>query len=68
MTDAIICAAILRHLNQNAKPGPHFFATQDAKDFGAIDIIEKFRSHDCTIIYTFEECMQRLRINPPASP
>lgn len=63
MTDAIVCASILRHLSESAQPGPHYFATRDAADFGAIDMVQQFRQLGCTVIFTFEECAQRLQIS-----
>lgn len=64
MTDAIICAAVLRHLARSNQPGPHVFATLD-KDFRSDDIVERFGRLGCAVAFSFEECAQRLRIDPP---
>lgn len=65
MTDAIICAAILKHLSRADRQGSHMFATLD-KDFRSDDIVERFARADCVVAFSFEECVQRLRIRPSA--
>jgi hypothetical protein len=63
MQDAIICAAILMHLQATQTPGPHIFATRDASDFADPDIVAQFERFDCVIVRTFAECAQRLRLD-----
>lgn len=62
LQDAIIGAAVLRHLQLSRTPGPHYFATRDVSDFSDPAIVARFADFECLIVPSFEECARRLRL------
>jgi hypothetical protein len=51
--DAIIFAAIVSHLAARPSDGPHYFVSQNTKDFGTAPIAEELSRFDCTFVADF---------------
>jgi predicted nucleic acid-binding protein len=59
--DALIYAAVVRHLAEEVLPGPHYFVTRDKGDFGHPGIANELAGLGCEIVFRFEEAVLLLR-------
>jgi hypothetical protein len=60
--DAVVLAAVVTDLRVQVRPGPHYFANRNSKDFSIPGIQQLLRSFDCYLLDRFEEAAQLLDI------
>jgi predicted nucleic acid-binding protein len=60
--DAVVLAAVATDLRVRVRPGPHYFANRNSKDFSIPGIQQLPRSLDCYLLDRFEEAAQLLDI------
>jgi predicted nucleic acid-binding protein len=53
--DALVYAAVVRHLTSAAAPGPHVFVTTDQSDFKDRGIARELRALDCQLVFEFSD-------------
>jgi predicted nucleic acid-binding protein len=58
--DAIVYAAVLRHLQDAPFGGPHIFASKNKRDFTDARMVRELADLGCTLVYSFSDAVARL--------